>query len=162
MPIEKLQMVRLATVAILALVLAAGFLLGAVWDRRLDAESTPAAGESEVFQARERGGRRTPIYVRVAPPLSAEQLAAAEVIVARRREAARALVREARIDSLYGAMKSAERAFKELYDPRFAALVDSSRNAIKLVMTPEQSVQYDSLLADNDRRRNAEARGGRR
>ena len=73
MPIEKLQMVRLATVAILALVLAAGFLLGAVWDRRLDAESTPAAGESEVFQARERSGRRTPIYVRVAPPLSAEQ-----------------------------------------------------------------------------------------
>ena len=38
MQIGKVQRVKLATVAILALVLAAGFLLGAAWNRRLDAQ----------------------------------------------------------------------------------------------------------------------------
>ena len=163
MPIEKLQRVRVATVAILALVLSAGFLLGAVWDQRLDAEPGSATGGSAVpTRTRARGGRRTAMYVRVTPTLSAEQLAAAEVIVARQREAAQALMKEARVDSLYVAMKSAERAFKEVYNPRFAALMEGSRDAIKLVMTPAQVAHYDSLLADNDRRRTGETEAGPR
>ena len=102
------------------------------------------------------------MYVRVTPALSAEQLAAAEVIVARRREAAQALMKEARVDSLYVAMKSAERVFKDVYDPRFTALMEGSRDAIKLVMTPAQVAHYDSLLADSDRRRNSETGAGPR
>ena len=161
MPIEKLQRVRVATVAILALVLSAGFLLGAVWDQRLDAQPGSATERNSV-PPRTRGGRRAAVYVRVTPPLSAEQLAAAEVIVARRREAAQALMKEARVDSLYLAMKSAERVFKDVYNPRFTALMEGSRDAMKLVMTPAQVAHYDSLLADRDRRRDRETGAGPR
>ena len=154
MQIEKGQQIKLATVAILALVLAAGFLLGAVWDRRLDAETKTAAEQPDApsAQPRQRGERRTPIYARVQPALTGEQTASAQAILDGRRDAARALMKEARIDSLYVAMKAAERSFKDAYDPRFAALADSSRAAIKQIMTPAQAAQYDSLLA-LDRRR---------
>ena len=163
MPTERLQRVRVATVAILALVLSAGFLLGAVWGQRLDAQPGSATEGSVVpTRTRARGGRRRAIYVRVTPTLSAEQLAAAEVIVARRREAAQALMTEARVDSLYVVMKAAERAFKDVYNPRFTALMEGSRDAIKLVMTTAQVAYYDSLLADNDRRRNGETGAGPR
>ena len=152
----QLERVKLATVGILGLVLGAGFLLGAAWDRRLVAETVTAVADSAAAAPVEREEKRTPIYVRVSPPLSDEQMSEAEAIVARRREAARALFAEPRIDSLYDAMKAAEIAFKNAYDPRFAALVDSSRNAIKQVMTPAQAAQYDSLLVQNDRRRRDE------
>ena len=59
----------------------------------------------------------------------------------------------ARIDSLYDAMKAAEDRFEAAYDPRFRALVDSSRAAIKQLMTPEQATNYDSILAEGDRKR---------
>ena len=161
MPIEKLQRVRAATVAILALVLSAGFLLGAVWDQRL-ATQPGSATEGNSVPTRTRGGRRSAIYVRVTPALSAEQLAAAEVIVARRREAAQALMKEARVDSLYVVMKSAEQVFKDVYNPRFTVLMEGSRDAIRLVMTPAQVAHYDSLLADSDRRRNSGTGAGPR
>lgn len=157
---EKVQRVKLATVGILALVLATGFLLGALWDRRLDAQPAPTAIQ-EAVQPRSREERRIPIYTRVTPPLDAEQTARAEEILARRRDAARALMKESRIDSLYLNMKAAERAFRAVYDPRFRALADSSRAAIKQVMTPEQAVQYDSLLALDRRRDGAGNQGSR-
>ena len=71
-------------------------------------------------------------------------------------------MKEARVDSLYVAMKSAERMFKDVYNPRFTALMEGFRDAIKLVMTPAQVAHYDSLLADNDRRRNSETGVGPR
>ena len=58
MPIEKLQRVRVATVAILALVLSAGFLLGAVWGQRLDAQPGSAT-EGSVVPTRTRARGRT-------------------------------------------------------------------------------------------------------
>lgn len=158
MALAQMEKVRLATVGILALVLGAGFLLGAAWDRRLDAGPVPAASDSAAVQepaARDEG--RIPIYTRVQPPLSSEQMAAADEIVDRRRGAVRQLLAEPGIDSLYDAMKSAEKSFKDAYDPRFRALIDTSRSAIRGIMTPEQAAQYDSLLAENDRRRR---RGG--
>jgi len=157
MPLAQLQRVRLATVAILALVLGAGFLLGAAWDRRLDAETPAVASDSTAPapQGQPEGGR-VPIYTRVTPALTAEQMAAAEQIVAHRRDAVRALMAEPSIDSLYDQMKGAEKAFKGAYDPRFRALIDTSRAAIREIMTPEQAAQYDSLLAENDRRRRQE------
>jgi hypothetical protein len=160
MQIEKGQRIKLATVAILAFVLGAGFLLGAVWDRKHDVEAQTPFAPSADAQPRERGDRRTPLYARVSPALSDDQRAAADSILQRRREAARALIKESRIDSLYVAMKAAERAFKNVYDPRFQSLADSSRSAIKAVMTPEQAAQYDSLLA-LDRRRDGGSQGSR-
>ncbi|MSR37012.1 MAG: hypothetical protein EXR95_10315 [Gemmatimonadetes bacterium] len=154
MPLAQLQRVRLATVGILALVLGAGFLLGAVWDSMLDAETVAIRPDSTAVRpASGRDGRRTPIYVSVNPPLTPEQIASADAIVTHRREAVRALLAEPGIDSLYDAMKGAERSFKGVYDPRFRALIDTSRAAIRGIMTPEQAAQYDSLLAENDRRR---------
>ena len=159
MQIEKVQRVKLATVAILTLVLAAGFLLGAVWDRRLDAQPKTVAAVAPDAPRWQRNERRTPIYTRVQPPLTEEQMAAAEVILEHRKEAARAIMKESRIDSLYLAMKAAERSFRDVYDPRFTALADSSRSAIKQVMTPAQAAQYDSLLA-RDRRRDGDGNRG--
>ena len=157
MALAQSHRVKLATVGILALVLAAGFLLGAAWDRRLDAETVPAAAEAAPRPAGERReGERVPIYTRVSPPLTAEQRVQAEEIVAHRRDAVRALMGEAQIDSLYDAMKGAEQAFKAAYNPRFRALIDTSRASIRQIMTPEQAAQYDSLLAENDRRRRQE------
>jgi hypothetical protein len=157
MELEQRQRVRLATVAILAMVLGAGFLLGAAWDRRLDAETVPfGSADSVAATPARRGQDRAPMYTLVSPALTAEQMAAADEIVAHRREAARALLAEPSIDSLYDAMKSAEKTFKETYDPRFRQLIEASRAGIREIMTPEQAAQYDSLLADFDRKR----RGG--
>ena len=152
--IEGFQRTRLVSVAILGLVLVAGFLLGMAWDRRLGAAPAPqaAARESEPERGDGDRGRRMSFY-RVQPPLSEEQLAQAEAITARRRQAARDLFEEPAIDSLYDAMKVAEKDFEAVYDPRFRALVDSSRAAIKQLMTPEQATHYDSILAQGDRRR---------
>ena len=150
--IESFQRTRLATVAILGLVLVAGFLLGMLWDRRLAADPAPVA----VVQQEQRDdgdrGRRMSFY-KVQPPLSEAQLAQAEAITARRRQAARDLFEEPSIDSLYDDMKRAEDEFEAVYDPRLRALVDSSRAAIKQLMTPEQATNYDSILAEGDRRR---------
>jgi hypothetical protein len=160
MQIEKVQRIKLATVAILAAVLGAGFLLGAVWDRKHPLAAETVTAPTAAAQPRDRGERRTPLYARVTPALSDEQRQTADSILQRRRETARALMKESRIDSLYVAMKAAERAFKNVYDPRFQALADSSRAAIKAVMTPEQAAQYDSLLA-LDRRRDGGSPGSR-
>ena len=153
MPIKRLQQIRLASVAILGLVLTAGFLLGAVWNRWIGPEAPAVTSEEPAGERRSEASWRRAMYSQVTPPLSPEDLATAQAIVARRRAAAQALFREPRIDSLYDAMKAAERAFREVYDPRFRALVDDSRAAIRQLMTPEQAQVYDSLLAERDRRR---------
>jgi hypothetical protein len=147
----SVQRTRLASGAILGLVLVAGFLVGMLWDRRLT--SAPAAETAAQDPARDDDGRRRMSFYRVEPPLSEEQLAQAEAITARRRQAARDLFEEPLIDSLYDAMKRAEDQFEDVYDPRLRALVDSSRAAIKQLMTPEQATNYDSILAEGDRRR---------
>lgn len=154
MSLEGSQRARLVTGAILGLVLAAGFLLGMAWDRRLatspavEAATDPAQAGTEDRRRRRRG-----LFHRVEPALDADQLAEAEAITALRREAARSLFSEPLIDSLYNAMKAAEDDFEEMYDPPFRALIDSSRAAIRQLMTPEQATNYDSVLAENDRRR---------
>jgi hypothetical protein len=151
--IENFQRTRLATVAILGLVMLAGFLLGMLWDRRLAAAPVPVVAAQEDAVDADADRRRRMSFYQVEPPLSEAQLAQAEAITARRRQAARDLFEEPAIDSLYDAMKVAEDQFEAAYDPRFRALVDSSRVAIKQLMTPEQATNYDSILAEGDRRR---------
>jgi hypothetical protein len=155
MSLESFQRTRLATVGILCLVLGAGFLIGMAWDRRLAAQITPPASTQADASADDDDDddRRRMAFYRVEPPLSEAQLAEAEAITARRRQAARDLFEEPLIDSLYDAMKDAEDEFEDAYDPRFRALVDSSRAVIRQLMTPEQATNYDSILAEGDRRR---------
>src|SRR5687768_5146172 len=157
MPLAQLQRTKLATVGILALVLGAGFLLGAAWNRRLDAETVTLASDSaSAAPARNREGGRRPMYTLVQPPLTSDQLAAAQAIVARRQEGVRQMLAEPGVDSLYDAMKGAEKSFKAVYEPRFRELIETSRAGIRQIMTPEQAQQYDSLLADFDGRRRQE------
>jgi hypothetical protein len=151
--IENFQRTRLATLAILGLVMLAGFLLGMLWDRRLAAAPVPVVAAQEDAVDADADRRRRMSFYQVEPPLSEAQLAQAEAITARRRQAARDLFEEPAIDSLYDAMKVAEDQFEAAYAPRFRALVDRSRVAIKQLMTPEQATNYDSILAEGDRRR---------
>jgi len=90
-------------------------------------------------RSRDGDGRQRLSYYQIEPPLLPEQLAQAEAITAQRCEAARALFEEPLIDSLYKSKKRAEDAFEDVYDPRFRALIDSSRAAVKQLMTHEQA-----------------------
>ena len=47
-----------------------------------------------------------------------------------------------------GFLGSAE--FQAAYDPRYRALLQETRAAIKGVFTPEQAHAYDSLIAERD------------
>lgn len=159
MSIKNAQRTRVATAGIVGMVFVAGFLLGMLWDRRVGTTVLPAVEESQSSAAENgrRSSRRMSFY-RVEPPLTEEGAALAEAIVARRRQAARDLFEEPLIDSLYSAMKAAENEFEDVYNPRFRAIVDSTRAEIRQLMTPEQVIDYDSILAESDRRR----RGGGR
>lgn len=159
MSIKNARRTRVATAGIVGMVFVAGFLLGMLWDRGLSTTVLPAAGGSQSSEG--ENGRRSPrrmSFYQVEPPLTEEEAALAEAIIARRRQAARDLFEEPLIDSLYGAMKTAENEFEDVYNPRFRAIVDSTRAEIRQLMTPEQVINYDSILAESDRRRR---RGGR-
>ena len=156
MSVLNIRRTRLATAAIVGLVLAAGILLGMLWGRHVRTGALPIV-ESSAGTNDRRERRRMSFYL-VEPPLTEQAIARAEAIITRRREAIRALFEEPLIDSLYSAMKAAEDEFEDAYSPRFLAIVDSARAEIKQLMTPEQAVRYDSILAESDRRR----RGGGR
>ena len=159
MSMENARRTRLATGGMVGLVLVAGFLLGVLWDRRMRAETLPTVEVSESsLGENDRRRQRRMSFSLIEPPLTEEGIARAEAIIARRREAVRALFEEPLIDSLYSTMKAAEGEFEDVYDPRFRALVDSARAEISQLMTPEQAINYDSILAESDRRR----RGGTR
>jgi len=42
---------------------------------------------------------------------------------------------------------------REAYTPRYRELLEQTRTEIKGVLSPDQAVAYDSLLAERDRRR---------
>lgn len=159
MSIKNGRRTRVATAGIVGMMFVAGFLLGMLWDRRLRTADLPAVERSPSSAGEDgrRSPRRMSFYL-VEPPLTEEGAALAEAIVARRRQTARDLFEEPRIDSLYSAMKAAENEFEDVYNPRFRAIVDSARAEIRQLMTPEQAINYDSILAESDRRRRS---GGR-
>ncbi len=128
---EKNARTRLVTALVLGLVFASGALLGLAVDRSLEAE--PPDG-TEVADEGERR-RRVPMYEQVDP--SESQMISIDSIVEEHR---------ARMGSLHAEFRSA-------YNPRYQALLEETREAIKGVFTPEQAVAYDSLLAERDRRR---------
>lgn len=135
MPLQHLQKVRLVTLGVVLLVFVAGFLLGLAWDHRvMPLLSAEAATDTAAAEEEERD-RRPPRYSLVG--LSSEQQAVVDSVVLRHRAALRALQKE----------------FSESYDHRYWNILESTRSAIRDVMTPPQATKYDSLLADADRRR---------
>jgi len=127
---DKLLRTRLVTVAVLAAVFGAGLLVGLAADRSLAA--APAADVPRREDEGRSDGPRKAMYEQVGP--SAEQKIVIDSIVDEYRTAMRALHAE----------------FQAAYDPRYRALLQETRGAIKGVLTPEQAHAYDSLIAERD------------
>lgn len=121
---------RLLTAILLAVVFGSGFTLGLAFDRT--AVATPVE-DAEAVEAEEED--RPPMYEQVGPTED----------------------QSVRIDSIVvdfrTRMEALQEQFRMQYDPRYDALVDSAREAIKDVFTAEQAAQYDSLIADYERRK---------
>ena len=132
---ESAPRMRLITALMLTVVFASGVVVG------LAADSKLGAAPSETAEAGERADaqpRRVPMYEQVGPNES--QMVLIDSIVRDYREA----------------MSSLHRDFREAYNPRYQALIEETREAIKGVLDSAQVVAYDSLIAENDRRRAAE------
>ncbi len=126
---------RIASVALLAAMLAVGFLAGVAWQRDAPAENPPDQGERDGRPGRD--GRRLVIdQVGLAPETRAQVLD----VVRHFRSRMHALDRELRAD----------------YEPRQRALVRETRDSIKSLLSPQQRAVYDSLLATRHRRRGGE------
>ena len=128
---ERNARTRLVTALVLAVVFTTGALLGVAMDRSLEAVPTE---DTEEVEGKERE-RRTPMYEQVGP--SEVQMVAIDSIV----------------DEHRARMKVLHDEFRSAYNPRYQALIEETRQAIKGVFTPQQAEEYDSLLAEWDRRR---------
>lgn len=162
---ERTQRTRLATAGLLGLVFVSGAVVGIAGDRWLAADGTQSQPQAEAEEAdgdrdqeREREGRERRRRGRYADPslaLSTMQLEAADSIVALRRRDYREAVEEFKVH---------QEAFEAVRD----TLVQRTRQEIRALMTQDQAIRYDSLLAESDRRRAERARehdrseGGRR
>lgn len=124
---ERGARTRMTTVVVLAVVFAAGLLLGMAVDQ---SSSSPGEQVTDTTRREERG-RRTPMYEQVGP--SEAQKVQLDSIVREHR----------------GEMRELQRDFREQYE----ALIQQTRDAIKGVLTPEQAEQYDSLVVEYEKRR---------
>lgn len=129
---DKVLRTRLVTAVVLLVVFGSGFLLGFAADRTLGANPTESDSPAEEASS---GQRRVPMYEQVGP--DADQMMVIDSIVQEYR----------------AAMKSLHAEFRAAYNPRYQALVEGTRTAIKGVLTPEQAQEYDSLVAEWERRR---------
>ncbi|MDZ7779102.1 MAG: hypothetical protein U5R14_04075 [Gemmatimonadota bacterium] len=136
---------RIVTASLLLTVFGAGMLLGFAADTILT--GTPAAAlatsaeENGTDGGEDGESERTPMYEQVGPD-SAQSVVIDSIVREHR----------ARMDSL-------NREFQENYDPRFRAIVEETREAIKEVFTPEQAARYQELVEARDRERAAEEAG---
>lgn len=130
---ERNARTRLVTAVLLAAVFGTGFVMGLAVDR--NAEAAPAVEATADEGEREERERRTPMYEQVGP--TPDQSVLIDSIVTEHR----------------GSMKALQKEFRDAYNPRYQALIESTRAAIRAVFDEAQAAQYDSLLADYDRRR---------
>jgi hypothetical protein len=127
---EKLLRTRLTTVAVLAAVFGAGLLLGLAVDRSLVATPEDRAARTEDDEQPTEG--RHAMYEQVGP------------------SEAQKIVIDSIVDEYRTAMRALHAEFRTAYDPRYEALLQETRAAIKGVFTPEQVHAYDSLIAERD------------
>lgn len=136
---------RLLTAGVLLTVFGAGVLLGFAADTTL----TPPPASASVVQPEdtsepegEEAPRRTAMYDQVGPDSAQSVMIAALVVEHRAR------------------MNALNEEFQANYDPRYRAIIEETREAIKEVFTPEQAAEYQRLVEEADRRRAAEEAGG--
>lgn len=156
---ERVTRTRLASFAVLVVVLASGIVLGRAWERRAGGEDDPRTEEvrrTDGARGDERDGRverddradrgdrkdrrrdRRLIVDRI--DLTPEQEERIDTIVDRHIQRVRTLQREF------------QERFEAAYEPEERAIVQDTRDAIRDVLTVEQGERYDSLLAEHDRR----------
>jgi hypothetical protein len=137
---------RLATLAVLLLVFGVGVLAGIAGDRFVQRQATDllavapqedgeAASVSESASDEESPTRDRWIIHRV--DLSADQRMA--------------------VDSVLGYYRAQVRELTDDYNDAYWSAVESTRDELREILREEQRITYDSLLAENDRRR---GRGG--
>jgi hypothetical protein len=141
MSMERSTRARLNTVAVLALVLGTGVVVGMALGPRLlpgeevaDAQG-PRGGSSRDERPDQASQRRRPLIVEQVG-LSEGQKTTVDSIVASHRAKMRALQDE----------------FDQAYMPRYRGILEEAREAIRGVLTADQRTAYDSLLAEHDRR----------
>lgn len=129
MTIEKGLRTRLATVAILILVFVAGTAVGYAVDRWTGAVAlaTESSGEDESERRRSRG--------RIINRVDLTEM------------------QEVQVDSILEHHRKEMAELQAYYHPRYWGIIDSTRESIKEVLTDDQRMRYDSLLAASDRRR---------
>ena len=136
---------RLISFALLIVVFASGAVVGAAMKSTIGA-SEPI-GEVAVRDGSESdqdddddGRRRTPMWELVGP--SDQQRAAIDSVLGHHRSS----------------MNILQSQFRSAYNPRYWAIVDSTRASIRAVLQPAQAVQYDSLIgAYDDRKRDGDS-----
>ena len=154
---EKRKRTRLATAGLLALVFTTGSLVGVAVQRGAGggaaaAEPPVATGGTPV----ETEPRRVPMYAQVG--MSEEQLAQAETLVSRHRGVYRSFYEDYQKDrDSIVAATGRDREWRQQAD----SLVANIREQLKVIMTPEQTIMYDSLLDQSDRARAERQREGR-
>jgi Spy/CpxP family protein refolding chaperone len=122
---------RMAGMALLAVVFAAGMLAGTAFGRVLSAREPDArAAAAECEQ------KRGPHYIFDELDLTTAQRTRIDGIMARRRE---------RTDSLW-----------KTDGTRIRAAVDTTRAEIRAVLTPQQAVEYDRLRDEHEARKRQE------
>ena len=118
---------RAASVALLFVVLTAGFLLGMAWDGSEVASASTTEATAEEPE-RERRDRRLVIH---------------EVGL----EAGQRTEVDGVIDHYRGLMKELNEEFEAEYGPRRRELIRQTRDSIKALLSEQQVQVYDSLLA---------------
>jgi len=146
---EKRQRTRLATAGLLALVFTTGSLVGIAVQRGL--AGNPAAAQPPSAEADTPVADSTPrrgMYAQVG--MSEEQLEQAQILVRRHRGVYESLLEDYRQDrDSIVAVTGRDLEWRRQAD----SLIANIREQLKVIMTPEQVVRYDSLLIANDRRR---------
>ncbi len=158
MTLERSTRARITTALVLFLVLAAGIVLGVALDRRLETKDVlrrpsgrpDVEGRSRGFDPRSRDSSQS--HTPFQPGDSSQRRRSLIVEQVGLSEA-----QKEQVDSIVGfyraRMRTLHDEFDEAYMTRFREITQTTRKEIEAILTVEQQVAYDSLVADWDRRR---------
>jgi hypothetical protein len=129
---EKGARTRLTTALVLVVVFASGMTLGLAMDRSGVALTADASEPQAEEGQRER---RTPMWEQVGPD-EAQKMQIDSVVKAYRET-----------------MRALQSDMRDAYNTEYQSLIEQTRTDIKGVLTPDQAVAYDSLVAAYEKRR---------